>query len=203
MKPHFSSNDVQIIHQEQLYQGYLRVAKYSLRYRLFAGGWSSLVERELCLGHHAVGILLFNPYQDEIILTEQFRLGAHQANVDAWQLEIAAGIIEPNEKIIDVAKRETFEETGYDILDLVPICNYLSSAGMTNSKFSLFCGKINQTQNSGLFGLAHEQEDIRTHVFPKQQVYKFLNTGLLQNAATIIAVQWLQLNENILKRNWQ
>src|SRR5471030_2574926 len=120
MKSHtaeFTSTDVDIIQQEVIYQGHLKLLKYDLKYRLFAGGWSPVVIRELFQSRAAVGVLLFDPIRDEIVLIEEFRLGALEQK-SPWILELVAGIIEPNESVVDVAKRECQEEAGCTVVDL-------------------------------------------------------------------------------------
>ena len=205
MKPHtpeFTSTDVEIVKQDVIYQGHLKLLKYDLKYRLFAGGWSSVVTRELFQSSQAVGVLLFDPIRDEIVLIEEFRLGA-MAQKSPWILELVAGIIEPNESVAEVAKRESQEEAGCDVMDLIPMYEYWTSPGISTGKFSLFCGRVDASNAGGIFGLSHEHEDIRAHVFPKAFVYNALKTGEINNAATIIAVQWLQLHELDVKQKWK
>lgn len=198
-----SADDVEIIDKQVIYKGHLQLLKYQLRYRLFAGGWSEKVTRELFNSRHAVGVLLFDPDRDEIVLVEEFRLGALEQTGSPWLLELVAGVMEPNESIVNVAKRESMEEAGCNVLDLIPIREYWTSPGISTGKFSLFCGRIDSTHAGGIFGLAHEHEDIRAQVFAKNAVYEALETGKINNAATIIAVQWLQLHEHEVKAKWR
>jgi ADP-ribose pyrophosphatase len=201
----FTAADVEVLKKDLIYQGHLRLLKFQLRYRLFAGGWSEAVIRELFWAHHAVGVLLFDPVRDEIVLVEEFRLGAFDSENTTrspWLLELVAGVIEPDETIENVAKREAQEEAGCDVIELIPMYEYLTSPGISTGQFSLFCGRIDATHAGGIFGLSHEHEDIRAHVFPKSTVYNALKTGEICNAATIIAVQWLQLHETEVKSRW-
>jgi ADP-ribose pyrophosphatase len=203
-QPELTASDVKILEKDLIYQGHLRLLKFHLRYRLFAGGWSEAVIRELFWAHHAVGVLLFDPVRDEIVLVEEFRLGAFDEKdvKSPWLLELVAGVIEPDETIENVAKREAQEEAGCDVIDLIPMYEYFTSPGISSGKFSLFCGRIDATHAGGIFGLSHEHEDIRAHVFPKSYVYNALQTREICNAATIIAVQWLQLHEVEVKERW-
>lgn len=34
-----TSNDVQLLNKEIVYQGYFRMAKYCIKHKLYAGGW--------------------------------------------------------------------------------------------------------------------------------------------------------------------
>ena len=197
-----TSQDVQILESHLLYQGHLTLLKYQLKYRLFAGGWSEVVVREIFQAHGAVGVLLFDPDRDEIVLIEEFRLGALESTGSPWLLELVAGIIEHGESVQEVARRESQEEAGCDVIDLIPMCEYWTSPGISTGRFTLFCGRIDASNAGGIFGLSHEHEDIRAHVFPKQVVYDMLKTGEIKNASTIIAIQWLQLHELEVKRKW-
>ena len=52
----------------------------------------------------------------------------------------------------------------------------------------------------GFYGLDKENEDIEVVVLPYDEAISGLNNGLLANAMSIIALQWLELNKfNILK----
>src|SRR4051794_3116855 len=113
-RPNFFSPDgdsgvdedsIAISERRTAYSGYFRIDQFRLRHRLFAGGWSPELSREVFLRHNAAGILLYDPVRDELVLIEQFRLAAHLAGFAAWQLEIVAGIIETGESTADVARR--------------------------------------------------------------------------------------------------
>ncbi len=43
----YSKDDVEVLSTETLYQGYFSMVKYRFRHKLFAGGWSEPLEREL------------------------------------------------------------------------------------------------------------------------------------------------------------
>lgn len=197
-----TAEDVQILNQEVIYHGHIQLLKYQLRYRMFAGGWSEPVERELFYSRHAVGVLLFDPVRDEVVLVEEFRLGALEQTGSPWLLGLVAGLIESGETLEEVAKRESLEEAGCNIIDLIPICEYWTSPGISTGKFSLYCGRIDATNAGGIFGMVNEYEDIRAHVFKTQEVYAALKKGRINNAATIIGVQWLQLHEADVKKKW-
>ena len=56
---------------------------------------------------------------------------------------------------------------------------------------------------TGIHGLAEENEDIKVHVVNRDQAYKWVEDGVINNAASIIALQWLQLNYLNLKNEWK
>ena len=196
----FHHADVEILSDRVVYDGFFKMHALSLRHRLFAGGWSQPFTRELFVRGQAAGVLIYDPKLDSVVLVEQFRVGALSLSQQPaeshspWLLEIVAGIVEPGEQAEDVAIREAKEESGSDIRQLIPICEYLVSPGGTDESLALFCALADCAQLGGLHGLDDENEDIKVHVVPRSQAYKAVATGRINNAATIIALQWLQLN---------
>ena len=49
---------------------------------------------------------------------------------------------------------------------------------------------------------AHEHEDIRAFVAPVDAVLERLAKGEYNNASTVMALQWLALNRERLKKKW-
>lgn len=185
------------------YSGFFRMEKYRLRHELFSGGWSPDITRECLERGHAVAVLPYDPERDQIVLLEQFRIGALGFPGGPWLLEIVAGIMdEPEETPEDVARRETIEEAGCEILDLVPICHYLVSPGGTSESITLFCGRVNAAQVGGIRGVVDEHEDIRLHVVSRAEALNLLDSGRINSAAPIIALQWLKLNHSQLLERW-
>lgn len=185
------------------YDGFFRMEKYRLRHELFQGGWSPDITRECLERGHAVAVLLYDPNQDQVVLLEQFRVGALEFPGGPWLLEIVAGIMDdPTETAEDVARRETVEEAGCELLDLIPICHYLVSPGGASESIHLFCGRVNADGIGGLRGLAEEHEDIRVHVVSRAEALDLLKAGRINSAAPIIALQWLELNRPGLLEGW-
>lgn len=186
------------------YSGFFRMEKYRLRHELFSGGWSPEMTRECLERGHAVAVLLYDPGSDQVVLLEQFRVGALEFPGGPWLLEIVAGIMdEPGETTEDVARRETVEEAGCEMLDLAPICHYLVSPGGTSESITLFCGRVDAaTVTPGVRGVAAEHEDIRVHVVSRLEALALLYSGRINSAAPIIALQWLELNRLKLLERW-
>jgi ADP-ribose pyrophosphatase len=69
------------------------------------------------------------------------------------------------------------------------------SPGGTTEHCSLFCGIVDSEGVGGIHGLPHEHEDIRVMVIDAAQAYAWLREGKIRSSATIIALQWLELNE--------
>jgi ADP-ribose pyrophosphatase len=200
--PSFSTADVDVLEHETAYQGYFRIDRYRIRHRLFAGGWSQAFMREIFERGTAVGVLLFDPVLNKIVLIEQFRIGAFLKSKSPWLFELVAGIAKPGESFEEVARRETVEEAGVEVLDLVPIYSFMTTPGACSERISLFCARVDASQASGIHGLAEEHEDIRVHVLDPDVVYAALQAGIIDNGIAIVALQWLQLQGNALRARW-
>lgn len=196
------AGDVELIERATVYQGYFRVDRYRLRHSLFVGGMSAPIDREIFERGHAVAVLPYDPVRDEVVLIEQFRVGAYAAGRPAWLLEVVAGIIEPDETREAVARRETQEEAGLRLGRLEPVADVLASPGGTSESVAIFCGETDASRADGIHGLDAEGEDIRVVRMLADDAIANLNKGRIVAAPAVIALQWLALNRQDLRRRW-
>ena len=190
----YNHDDVEILKKENLYKGFFKCNKYTLKHKLFAGGWSAEIEREFFERGHAAALLPYDVKNDKVVLLEQFRLGAMDSKQSPWLFELVAGIIEEGEVSSDVVKREALEEAGLTIKSCQFITNFLVSPGGTTEQIDLFVANVDSSLADGVHGLEEEGEDIRVHVLPRETAYQWVVDGKINNATTIIALQWLELN---------
>ncbi len=193
-EPPFTQNDVIVLQEKIVYRGFFSLKEYRLRHRLFSGGWSQTVTREVFVRGGAVGVLLYDPKEKAVVLVEQFRPGALNDAVSPWVIEIVAGSLPVGEDPDAVAKKEVFEETGLQVDTIRPIVSYYASPGSNAEKFHLFYAIIDSSLASGIHGLKEEHEDIRVRVFSLEDCNQALAEGTVNNALTLIALQWLQLH---------
>ena len=193
MKASFDKSHVEVIEKAPCYEGFFTMSQFKVKHKLFNGGWGNEIRRELFERGEAAAVLLYDSKLDIVVLTEQFRVGALN-EASPWIYELVAGMIEEGETPEGVAIRETQEESGAQIQELTPICQYLVSPGGTDEKIHLFMALLDSSQVSGIHGLASEGEDIRVHKVSSQDAFEAVRCGKINNAATIIALQWLELN---------
>jgi len=198
----FNSNDVTIEKRETVFQGFFRMEKLWLTHSRFDGTEMPTFTRELFIRGDATCVLPYDPNRDEIVLLEQFRLGALGRDQSPWLLELVAGMNEEGESPEEVAQREGQEEAGLTFNPLDKICDYLVSPGGSTELIHLYCGRISTESAGGLFGMEDEHEDIRAHVFSADEAIAMIYDGRINNAAAIIALQWLQLNRPRLREGW-
>ncbi|EPC4045248.1 ADP-ribose diphosphatase [Enterobacter mori] len=199
----FAKNDVEIIARETLYSGFFSMDLYRFRHRLFNGEMSGEIKREIFERGHAAVLLPFDPVRDEVVLVEQIRIAAYDVSESPWLLEMVAGMIEEGESVEDVARREALEEAGLVVGRTKPVLSYLASPGGTSERLSIMVGEVDATTAEGIHGLADENEDIRVHVVSREQAYQWVEEGSIDNAASVIALQWLQLHYQTLRNEWK
>ena len=193
-------HDVVVTARETVFQGYFRVDRYTLRHRLFGGGWSRDFQRELFERGHAAAVLPYDPKRDSVLLIEQFRIGPYAHGGSPWQIEIVAGILHPDESPAELARREAREEAGCELsAELLPVAAYYMSPGAVSEHMTLFCALADLGAAGGIHGLDHEDEDIRVHVLDFDTAMDWLAAGRIQNSPAIIALQWLALHRPRLR----
>ncbi|WP_298453277.1 NUDIX domain-containing protein [uncultured Marinobacter sp.] len=198
----FKASDVKVEKRETVFQGFFRMDKLWLTHPRFDGRNMPQFTRELFIRGDATCVLPYDPERDEVVLLEQFRLGAIGRDQSPWLLELIAGMNEEGESSEDVAQREAEEEAGLSFSKLEKICDYLVSPGGTTEMVYLYCGKVSTEFAGGLFGLEEESEDIRAHVVSADEAIAMISDGRINNAAAIIAMQWLQINRARLRAGW-
>ncbi len=203
----FGVDDVDIVARDTVFHGYFRIDRYRLRHRLFGGGWSEVVTREVFERGHAAAVLPYDPKTDEVVLIEQFRTGALAAGEAPWLVEIVAGIIEAGEAPDEVVHREAHEEAGLEIGRLEPVAHCFLTPGGSSETCRIFCAETSIAKagdmQGGIHGVDHEHEDIRVSVHSVDEAAGMIAAGHIKNAITIIALQWLLLHRDELRTRWR
>ncbi len=195
--------EFEILESETVYRGFFRLQRVRLRHSLFAGGWSPPLVREVLRKGHAVAVLLYDPRRDQVVMVEQFRIGALEGPAGPWMLELAAGYVEEGESLEGVAHREVAEETGCRVEALEPIASYHVSPGSDTEIIHLYCARVDAESAEGVHGLADEGEDIRVRVFSFDEAQARIADGTINSATPILALQWLALHRDTLRDRWR
>lgn len=196
------TDDVEIITRETCFKGFYKLDRLQLRHRQFSGVMGPQLNRELFVRHDAVCVLPYDPQRDCVVLIEQFRVGALGKVDNPWLIELVAGLIDKDEQPEEVACREAVEEADLTLGALWPITRYLPSPGGSDEYVHLFLGRCDSQGAGGVHGLAEEGEDIRVHVWPLEDALQAIRDGRINNAASIIALQWLALNRAEVRGLW-
>ncbi|WP_105257925.1 MULTISPECIES: ADP-ribose diphosphatase [unclassified Pseudoalteromonas] len=198
----FKNQDVQIESTERVFDGFFKVDKYRFNHALFAGGRSDTIEREIFERGHAVAVLPYDPRSRQVLLVEQIRIAAMNSKDSPWLLECIAGMADGSEDYQAVVRKEAQEEAGLELGELEFMLSYLSSPGGTSERLYLYLAQTDLSAAGGIFGLDHEGEDIKVHVLDLDDALARLSSGEIDNAATVISLQWLALNEQRILEQW-
>jgi len=194
VKAKFHKKDVKVEKREALHKGFLSIFRYRLQHRLFNGGWSETIDRELMDRGDAVMVIPYDPKTNELVVLEQFRVGAMENEHGPWLFEFVAGMFDADESAEQVAERELMEEAGLKAEQLQYALSYYSSPGGTNERLSIYIAKVNAADAVELGGIAEEHEDIRVSRIDFNEAIRMLEKGYFNNAASVIGLQWMQLH---------
>ena len=189
------SKEYEILEETPAYRGFFNLTRYRLRHTLYGGGWTQPITRELFHRGQCVAVLPYDPVTDRLVLIEQFRIGAVGTQQPPWLIETVAGAVEAGETAEEVARRESLEEAGCELGQLIRIGEFFTSPGGTSEKVTLFCGIVAGDLQEGLFGLHEEHEDIRAIVLGFDEAWAWLSSGVIDSVVPALALQWLMLNK--------
>ncbi|MET0065611.1 MAG: NUDIX domain-containing protein [Candidatus Thiodiazotropha sp.] len=191
-----------ILNRDPVYRGFLKLDRYELRHELFQGGESEPLVHERLEEIGAVSVLLYDPVRDQVVLVEQFRIGAVGYLESPWLLETIGGLQTRGEAEQSVARREALEEADCEIGRLLRICEFMVSPGISVDRIKLYCGEVDASRAGGVHGLDHEGEDIRVVVMDADAAIAELYDGRANSTSIIMALQWLALNREQLRKDW-
>lgn len=144
-------------------------------------------------------ILLYNKESQTVILTRQFRIPTYvNGNADGMMIEACAGLLEQDDPE-DCIRRETEEETGYQIKDVQKVFEaYMSPGSVTEILYFFIAEYSKEMKVSDGGGLEEEAENIEVLEYPFTQALQMIRTGEIKDAKTIMLLQHLKL-EGILQ----
>ena len=137
-------------------------------------------KREIIRHGNAVAILARRP-DGKFVFVKQYRKAAEDALI-----EVIAGGLEPGEDPVDGAKRETAEETGYEVTSIKFLSTIICTPGYCEELIHLYFAELSES--------AHEQdqdpdENVHPLVLSEQEVEDGIRHGTIFDPKTLSA--WL------------
>ncbi|MDF2663075.1 MAG: hydrolase [Paenibacillus sp.] len=139
--------------------------------------------REVVKHPGAVAVLAIK--DDKMIVVEQYRKALGRS-----QVEIPAGKLEPGEDLMEAAKRELEEETGYRCDELRSVSSFYTSPGFADEILHLFVA------DRLTAGEANPDEDefLDCEAITLETAKRYITEGRISDAKTIAAVYAWQLH---------
>jgi len=188
-------NDVKILETELLSDNWYTLRKITYEY-LKKDGSKQVQSREAYDRGNGAVILLYNKELRKVILTRQFRLPTFlNGNASGMLIEACAGLLDTDNPE-DCIKRETEEETGYQITEVKKVFEAYMSPGSVTEILYFFVAEYNQSMkvNEG-GGLEHEEENIEVLELDIEEAMKMMETGEIKDAKTIMLLQYVRLHQ--------
>ncbi len=143
-------------------------------------------------------ILLYNPTTKNVILTRQLRMPTYMnGNEDGMMIETCAGLLD-KDNAEECIKRETEEETGYQISEVKKVFEIYMSPGSVTEIIHFFVAEYSSDMkvNEG-GGIASEQENIEVLEIPFEKAIEMVTSGEIKDAKTILLLQYAQIHNLI------
>lgn len=190
-------NNVKIINTEVLSDNWYTLKKITYQYSLKDGTIQTQDREAYDRGNGAV-ILLYNKEQKTVILTRQFRLPTYiNGNESGLLIEACAGLLD-KDNAEDCIKRETEEETGYQVTEVRKIFEaYMSPGSVTEILYFFIAAYTKDMKIHEGGGLAHEQENIEVLELSIDQAMAMVANGEIKDGKTIMLLQYVKLHQII------
>lgn len=160
------------------------------------GEWQTQSREAYDRGNGAV-ILLYNQATKTVILTRQFRMPTYlNGNPDGMLIEACAGLLDADNPE-DCIRKETQEETGYQITDVQKIFEVYMSPGSVTEILHFFVASYTKEQKINEGGGVDEEEEIDVLELDFQKALNMIKTGEIKDAKTIMLLQYVQINQLI------
>lgn len=172
----------------------LRKVKFDFQQK--NGTWITQSREAYDRGNGAV-ILLYNDESKTVILTRQFRMPTYlNNNPEGMLIEACAGLLDADNPE-DCIRKETQEETGYQINDVEKIFEVYMSPGSVTEILHFFVAKYSKEQQLNEGGGVKDEEEIEVLELDFKDSLKMIKSGEIKDAKTIMLLQYAQINNLI------
>ena len=187
------NNQIKITATEILSDNWYTLRKITYESLQKDGTWTTQIREAYDRGNGAT-ILLYNLESKTVILTKQFRLPTYiNGNPSGMLIESCAGLLD-QDNAEECIKRETQEETGYQISRVEKIFEAYMSPGSVTEIIHFFIAEYaSHMKVSEGGGLAHEQENIEVLEIGFDNALAMIDTGEVKDGKTIMLLQHLRL----------
>ncbi len=182
-----------VVHKrERVFDDYFVIDEAEVSFEQSDGSMSAPHKRQVFVRGDSVAAVLYKRDTNKAVFVKQFRFATFEKG-PGWMVEIVAGMCDKDDESHENSiKREIAEETGYQVEQVEPVLHYFVSPGASPQICYLYYAEISdamKTEQGG--GLNEEHEDIEIVEYPANDLHHLLEPGAIQDAKTLIGIQWL------------
>jgi nudix-type nucleoside diphosphatase (YffH/AdpP family) len=193
MRSNAVQNRVQIQKTEVLSDDWYVLKKTTFAYQRKNGTWQTATRETYDRGNGAT-ILLYNRSKHTVVLTRQFRFPAYVNQHHGMLIEACAGLLDENNPE-DCIKRETEEETGYRIDNVVKVFEAFMSPGSVTERLFFFVAEYDDSsKQADGGGLESDGEDIEVLELDFDAALDMVASGEIKDGKTIMLLQYAQVH---------
>jgi ADP-ribose pyrophosphatase len=145
-------------------------------------GWK--IKRSI-VRHAGSAVMMPVDEKNRVLLVRQYRL---PANAFLW--ELPAGKVDEGESVLQAAKRELVEETGYQAKKWKKLTSFYPSPGYVEEKMTIFLAtELTEGESQPM-----DDERIETRWFAKKELTDLIRSNKILDAKTMIGfLYWAKL----------
>ena len=184
--------DIDIVKTEVLSDNWYVLRKVHYRMRKPDGTWAERTREAYDRGNGAT-ILLYDLQRRTVLLTRQFRLPTYvNGNASGMLLETCAGLLDADNPE-DAIRRETREETGYEIGAVRKVFEAYMSPGSVTEILHFFVAEYSAAARVGDGG-GVDDEDIEVVEMDFDAALASIRSGAIRDGKTIMLLQYAALH---------
>ncbi|CAG0897854.1 unnamed protein product [Cyprideis torosa] len=165
--------------------------------------------------HDSVSILIYNKTRSKFVFVRQFRPAVYynsippedREKIDTEKykpelgvtMELCAGVVDKDKPLVEIAREEILEETGYDVpverLQKIMTCR--SGVGVSGSTKTMYVAVVEDSMRvTEGGGMEEEGEVIDVYEASRQELSRLLDGGFVNySPETMAALQWWDLRK--------
>ncbi|MFC0252662.1 NUDIX domain-containing protein [Massilia consociata] len=182
---------IRIVKEQTLSDDYAPLKKITFDQRRRDGNWQQET-REVYNNAGGTAVLLYNSSRRTVLLTRQFRIGAHLAGHDGFTIEVPAGMLDdadPDRR----ARAELCEETGFRARGLRKVIEFFPNPSSLTETVHCFLGEYEERDRKDEGGGKQEEgEDIEVLEMDVDEAFRQVKEGSIRDAKTVILLQFLR-----------